>query len=72
MKKNIAIMFFLLAACAVVFLILSPTLKKRQEVKKITNFEQCALAGYPVMESYPRQCTVPGGDFFVETFVGER
>jgi heat shock protein HslJ len=23
---------------------------------KITNFDECAAAGYPVMESYPRQC----------------
>ena len=32
----------------------------------ITNFAECAKAGYPVMESYPRQCRVPGGELFVE------
>ena len=32
----------------------------------ITNFEQCAAAGYPVQESYPRQCHVPGGSTFTE------
>jgi hypothetical protein len=37
----------------------------RQSKKDIvTNFEECALAGYPVMESYPRQCRADG-----ETFV---
>ena len=35
--------------------------------KKITNFEECAAAGYPVMESYPRQCKTPDGRNFVET-----
>lgn len=39
---------------------------------KITNFEQCAAAGYPVMQSYPRQCTLPSGKFFVEQMVREK
>lgn len=38
------------------------------EFLDITNFEECANAGYPVMESYPRQCRVPGAE---ETFVEE-
>ena len=32
---------------------------------KITTFEECAKAGNPVMESYPRQCRA-GGETFVE------
>lgn len=32
----------------------------------IDNFEKCAAAGYPVMESYPRQCSVPGIGTFTE------
>jgi hypothetical protein len=31
----------------------------------ITNFQECADAGNPVMESYPRQCSY-GGETFVE------
>jgi len=34
--------------------------------KVIGSFAECAAAGYPVMESYPRQCHVPGGLTFVE------
>ena len=33
---------------------------------KITDFEECARAGYPVGESYPRQCWTPDGRRFVE------
>lgn len=33
---------------------------------EIDNFEKCAVAGYPVMESYPRQCRTPDGKNFVE------
>lgn len=32
----------------------------------ITNFEECTRAGYPVGESYPRQCWTPDGKHFVE------
>ncbi len=32
----------------------------------IGSFEDCVRAGYPVMESYPRQCAVPEGGTFVE------
>lgn len=32
----------------------------------ITNFKECAAAGYPVMESYPRQCRTADGAHFVE------
>jgi hypothetical protein len=35
-------------------------------VPTISSFEQCAQAGYPVLESYPRQCRVPGGQTFTE------
>ena len=35
------------------------------EEKEITNFEECATAGNPVMESYPRQCR-SGDMIFVE------
>ena len=34
--------------------------------KVIGSFAECAAAGYPVMESYPRQCRVPGGPTFTE------
>ena len=38
--------------------------------EKITNFEECADAGNPVMESYPRQCRV-NGEIFVEELTWE-
>jgi len=32
----------------------------------ISNFADCAAAGLPVTESYPRQCRTPDGSSFVE------
>jgi hypothetical protein len=34
--------------------------------QEITSFEDCVKAGYPVMESYPRQCRTPDGRNFTE------
>ena len=33
---------------------------------EVLSFEDCALAGYPVMESYPRRCATPDGRIFAE------
>lgn len=33
---------------------------------EVTNFQECVEAGYPVMESYPRQCRDSEGNLFVE------
>tara|TARA_Y100000310_G_scaffold292870_1_gene321992 strand:- start:4331 stop:5314 length:984 start_codon:yes stop_codon:yes gene_type:complete len=38
---------------------------------QITNFKECADAGNPVMESYPRQCRTPDGKTFVENIGNE-
>lgn len=34
--------------------------------EKINSFEECIKAGYPVLESYPRQCKTQDGKTFVE------
>ncbi len=33
---------------------------------EVKSFDDCVAAGYPVMESFPRQCAVPGGQSFTE------
>lgn len=38
---------------------------------KINTFEECAAAGYPVMESYPAQCSTPDGAHFTENIGNE-
>ena len=37
--------------------------KKNDEII-INSYEECVEAGYPIMESYPEQCAVPGGKTF--------
>ena len=38
---------------------------KQVDVAAITNFQECADAGYPIMESYPEQCATPDGRTFI-------
>ncbi len=38
---------------------------------EVQNFEECIKAGYPVMESYPRQCKATDGKTFTEDIGNE-
>lgn len=59
------IFLVILAALGVIIFFLA----KNKHSKPISNFEQCAAAGYPVMQSYPPECTLPNGKFFVQQVV---
>ena len=48
------------------FLFTFNSLQDNGATLSITNFEECAAAGNPVMESYPRQCRTVDGRLFVE------
>lgn len=64
MKKNIK-----LIAVFVILLIAGILVWKYQKTSKIQNistFEECAQAGYPIMESYPEQCKTPDGRNFTK------
>jgi len=37
----------------------------------ISSFEECIAQGYPVLESYPRQCKAPDGKTFIEDIGNE-
>jgi len=41
-------------------------------VPDVSSFDDCVRAGYPVMESFPRQCKTPDGRNFVEQINGEQ
>jgi hypothetical protein len=38
---------------------------KKPDASSITSFDECAAAGYPIMESYPEQCATPDGRTFI-------
>lgn len=64
MKKNtklIAVFVVLLIAGIVVW-----KYQQTSKVQSINTFEECAQAGYPIMESYPEQCKTPDGRNFTK------
>jgi len=64
-KKIILISIIIIVLVgAVAYFILNQ--QKLSPLQMITNFEECAQAGYPVGESHPRQCWTPDGRHFVE------
>lgn len=70
--KNRRLLFFLFTIVFLLVVAFFWQSNNKQSGPKISSFEDCAKAGYPVMESYPRQCQTPDGRNFVESFVPER
>lgn len=42
---------------------------QQEKISKINSFDACAGAGFPIMDSYPPRCAVPGGKSFTQ-FIG--
>ena len=59
------IFLIILAALAVIIFFMP----KNKSPKPVSNFQECVAAGYPVIQSYPPQCTLPSGRFFVRQVV---
>ena len=56
MKRAIVAAVIIAAVLALIYILRMP----KVEEMMITNFEECAAAGNPVMESYPARCTHDG------------
>jgi len=66
-QKFIKVLIFILALVIVILGIKFFWFDKKQDSQLVVkNFSDCVNAGYPVMESYPKQCKTPGGRNFVE------
>jgi len=53
----------LLGTGAILLKILDKSTAK--QIEEINSFKECAEAGYPILESFPRQCRTPDGRTFV-------
>ena len=45
--------------------VLWATYSAKERSLRVTSFDECAAAGYPIMESYPEQCRTPDDRTFV-------
>ena len=62
LKKVLLVLFFIFLTILVLILVKHFIDQKR--LSSITDYESCAAAGYPIMESYPQQCARPDGKSF--------
>ena len=70
MSKKILIFLIIIVilGTAAYFIIFKPG---EAPIADINSFEECISAGYPVLESYPRQCKTPDGKTFIEDIGNE-
>lgn len=61
--RNLSILIILIVVVALGIVVYS---NSQKETVRVANFTECAAAGYPIMESYPRQCRAPDGVTYVE------
>lgn len=65
MRKNLIISGIIVVAVILVAYFFYPR-EKVAPTPLVTSFKECAEAGNPVMESYPRRCVTPNGTSFTE------
>lgn len=63
-KTSTLIGILILLSIAAALLMQISSKAKEHRLLSIDTFEECALAGYPIMESYPEQCRTPDGRTF--------
>lgn len=61
--KNLGILVILIILVALGIVLYTNSQKDNVQV---ANFAECAAAGYPIMESFPRQCRTPEGITYTE------
>jgi hypothetical protein len=64
-------LFLVIFVAVAVAIVLNRAQPQTDKFAGIKTFSDCAGAGYPVMQSYPRQCSLPNGKFFVEQLVAQ-
>lgn len=68
---NFKILFSVITVVILVFIISLVAIQMgNKKAASITNFDECAAAGYPIMESYPEQCKTPDGRTFTKVVDG--
>jgi hypothetical protein len=66
-NNNLGLVIVAIVGILAIFAVLMITHKPNGgETPQVASFEECTAAGYPITESYPRQCRTPNGELFTE------
>src|SRR4030042_356275 len=66
MKKSALIIILIIVVVALGGGIFLRDWQERQKASEVANFDEGVEAGYPILESFPRQCRTPDGRTFTE------
>lgn len=66
MEKKVLIILAIVVVLSAVGIVALYLRDRTDDRQVITSFEECAAAGFAIMESYPRQCRTDDGELFVE------
>lgn len=69
--KYAVIVLAIIILLALYFLLTSFRMEIEDPTFEVNSFEECADAGYPVMESFPEQCRAPDGRSFTKEYPPE-
>ncbi len=69
MQRLVFIIIFFIGLAFAVFGLIS--FLNKQKVAAISNFQECAEAGYPIMDSYPARCMTPDKRSFTQELSDE-
>jgi hypothetical protein len=70
-KQKVILLIFLMAVLVGMGFLIFKSKGTSTSLPLIASFEDCANAGYPVMESYPRQCRTEAGELFFENIADD-
>lgn len=64
-ERNLAIIIVLILIILIIITFIF-IFNNKLIVSNVRDFESCKNAGYPILESFPRQCKTPDGKTFIE------
>jgi len=62
MIKRLLLLF---AFIALMTIILASHQSNYENGAEVNSFQECLIAGYEIIETYPEQCVTPNGDTFI-------
>lgn len=67
MKTTQSLLVFVAAFVVIIAIIVAVLARNAQQLNDIDSYQECAAAGYPIMESYPERCSTPDGRTFTNS-----
>jgi len=65
---TVGVLLAIVVAAFITIVVMTKTVNTPDATNAIRSFSACAEAGYPILETYPEQCSVPGVGTFTKIY----